>query len=148
MTPSTESCLILQKLKTKFRKLLKKTEGQNIHPEHKIAKGVFGCENNPSNGPRTKLPKRGKDAKKVHVCSDRIKRAEQRLQIGNSFQTLADLKDDDMAISHDIQKPSVKTKIIPILPPPPPPMTNSVIQWNCRGLRPTFDELTILTYYI
>ena len=23
-------------------------------------------------------------------------------------------------------------------------MTNSVIQWNCRGLRPNFDELSIL----
>ena len=23
-------------------------------------------------------------------------------------------------------------------------MTNSVIQWNCRGLRPNFDELTLL----
>ena len=65
---------------------------------------------------------------------------EQRLQIGNSFQTLADLEDDDMDISHDIQKPSIKTKITPILPL----MTNSVIQWNCRGLRPNFDELTLL----
>ena len=23
-------------------------------------------------------------------------------------------------------------------------MTNSVIQWNCRGLRPNFDELSLL----
>ena len=23
-------------------------------------------------------------------------------------------------------------------------MTNSVIQWNCRGLRPNFDEISIL----
>ena len=41
----------------------------------------------------------------------------ERLQISNSFQTLADLGDDDMDISHDIQKPPIKTKITPILPP-------------------------------
>ena len=71
---------------------------------------------NPTNGSNTSLPKIVKDTKKVHVCSDRIKMAEQRLQIGNSFQTLADLEDDDMDISHNIQKPSIKTKITPILP--------------------------------
>ena len=85
---------------------------------------------NPSNGSSTSLPKTGKDTKKV----------EQRLQIGNSFQNLTDLEDDDMDISHDIQKPPIKTKITPILPP----MTNSVIQWNCRGLRLNLDELTVL----
>ena len=67
----------------------------------------------PSNGSRTSLPKTGKDTKKVHVCSDRIKKAEQCLQIGNNFQTLADLEDDDM----DIQMLPIKTKITPILLP-------------------------------
>ena len=69
----------------------------------------------PTNGWSSSLPKTVKDTKKVHVCSDRIKKAEQRLQIGNSFQTLADLEDDDMDISHGIQKPPIKTKITPIL---------------------------------
>ena len=45
-----------------------------------------------------------------------------------------------MDISHDIQNPPIKTKITPVLPP----MTNSVIQWNCRGFKPNFDELTLL----
>ena len=72
---------------------------------------------NPTDGSSTSLPKTVKDTKKVHVCSDRIKKAEQRLQIGNSFQTLTDLEDDDRDISHDIQKPPIKTKITPILPP-------------------------------
>ena len=71
----------------------------------------------PTNGSSSSLPKTVKDTKKVHVCSDRIKKAEQRLQIRNSFQTLADLEDDDMDISHDIQKSPIKTKITPILPP-------------------------------
>ena len=71
----------------------------------------------PTNGSSSSLPKTVKDTKKVHVCSDRIKKAEQRLQVGNSFQTLADLEDDDMDISHDIEKPPIKTKITPILPP-------------------------------
>ena len=71
----------------------------------------------PTNGSSSSLPKTVKDTKKVHVCSDRIKKAEQRLQVGNSFQTLADLEDDDMDISHDIDKPPIKTKITPILPP-------------------------------
>ena len=65
---------------------------------------------------------------------------EQHLQIGSNFQTLADLEDDDMDISHDIQNPPIKTKITPIHPP----NHLSVIQWNCRGLRPNFYELTIL----
>ena len=30
------------------------------------------------------------------------------------------------------------------LPPYFPLMTNSVIQWNCCGLRPNFDELSLL----
>ena len=68
-------------------------------------------------GVHSSLLKTGKDTKNIHVYSDRIKMAEQRLQIGNSFQTLADLEDDDMDISHDIQKPPIKTTITPILPP-------------------------------
>ena len=71
---------------------------------------------NPPNGSSTSFPKTGKDTNKIHVCSDRIKKAEQRLQVGNIFQTLADLEDDDMDISHDIQKTPIKTKIAPILP--------------------------------
>ena len=62
---------------------------------------------NPPNVLSTSLSKTGKDTKKVHVCSDRIKKAE-RLQIGNIFQTLVDLEDDDMDISHDIQNPPIQ----------------------------------------
>ena len=63
----------------------------------------------PPNGSSSSLPKTEKDTKKVHVCSDRIKKAEQRLQIGNSFQILADLE-DDMDISHDIQNHQLKQR--------------------------------------
>ena len=60
--------------------------------------------------------KQEKTPQKVHVSSDRIKNAEQRLQIGNSFETIADLGDDDMDISYDIQQPPAETNI-PIFPP-------------------------------
>ena len=46
----------------------------------------------------------------------------------------------DTVHNHPQSKKSPKKKIIPILPL----MTNSVIQWNCRGLRPNFDELNLL----
>ena len=89
-----------------------------------MQKGVFGVKQiykwveheSPQNSKKKKKKKRKR--KKGHVCSNRIKKkAQQRLQIGNSFQTLADLEDDDMDISHDIQKPPIKTNITPILPP-------------------------------
>ena len=58
--------------------------------------------------------------------------------------TLADLGDEGMDICQEgflrYKKPPANAKINPILPP----MTNSVIQWNCRGLRPNFDELSLL----
>ena len=113
ITPSTESCLILQKLNVQKAAKIQKDK---TFIQNKELQTVSLDVKHPSNGSSTNHSKRGKDAKKVHVCSDRIKRAEQRLQIGNSFKPLAELEDDDMAISHDIQKPSVMTKIIPILP--------------------------------
>ena len=72
---------------------------------------------NLSNWSSTGLPNTGKDTKKVHVCSDRIKKAEQGLQISNNFQNLADLGDNDMDVSDQIQNPPAKTKIIPVLSP-------------------------------
>ena len=79
------------------------------------------------------------------VCSGRLKKAEQHIiPISNSYNTLADLGDEGMDICQEVflrnKKPPAKAKINPILPL----MTNSVIQWNCRGRRPKFDELSLL----
>ena len=60
MMPSTESCLILQKL-NKYRMLLKKRERQNSNSEQRIAKRCPWIKKNPSNGLSTSLPKSEKD---------------------------------------------------------------------------------------
>ena len=73
---------------------------------------------NPQNRSSTSLPKTEKDTKKTHVSSDRLKKAEQHLPIGNSYQTLADLGEDDMDVCLQTQRPPpAKSKITPILPP-------------------------------
>ena len=73
---------------------------------------------NPQNRSSTSLPKTEKDTKKTHVSSDRLKKAEQHLLIGNSYQTLTDLGEDDMDVFSQTQRPPpAKSKITPILPP-------------------------------
>ena len=89
-------------------------------------------------------PPNGKDTKQLSkdAYSGRLKKAEKQVvPTNNRYETLAEV-DDLMDISQDrpqTQK-SPKKKFTPILPP----MTNSVIQWNCRGLRSNFEELSIL----
>ena len=78
------------------------------------------------------------------VCSGQLKQVEQHLiPISNSYNTLADLGDEGMDICQESflsnKKPPTKAKINPILPL----MTNSIMQWNCRGLRPNFNELRL-----
>ena len=70
----------------------------------------------PSNGLSTSLYPRQERIPKGYYFFRPIK-TEQRLQIRNSFQTLADWKDDDMDVSHQIQKQPAKPKIIRILFP-------------------------------
>ena len=81
------------------------------------------------------------------VCSGRLKKAEQRLiPISNSYNTLAGLGDEGMDICQEgflrNKKHQQNLKVIPYFPL----MTNSVIQWNCLGIRPNFDELMIVKY--
>ena len=40
----------------------------------------------------------------------------------------------------DLSFKKLEVKLVPYFPL----MTNSFIQWNCRGLRPNFDELSLL----
>ena len=44
------------------------------------------------------------------------------------------------SVFYDIKSHQQKQRLIPYFPL----MTNSVIQWNCRGRKPNFDELSIL----
>ena len=74
--------------------------------EQRIAKGVLRLKKSII---WTSTTNRGKDTKKV--ITDRIKKAEERLQIGNGYHTLADLGDDDMDKCHDLQNTPVKLKI-------------------------------------
>ena len=74
----------------------------------------------------TGLPGTDKDTRKTNTTSDRLKKAEQRLQISNSYQTLTDLRDEDMDYIEK-KNPPAKTKKNPYVPL----TTNSVIQWNC-----------------
>ena len=76
--------------------------------------------------------------------SARLKKAEKQLvPTNNSYETLAEM-DDLMDIPEDRpqnkKSPKKNNKSLPYFPL----MTNSVIQWNCRGLRPNFDELSLL----
>ena len=81
------------------------------------------------------------------VCSGRLKKAEQRLvPISNSYNTLAGLGDEGMDICQEgflrNKKHEKNLKLIPYFPL----MTNSVIQWNCLGIRPNNDELMIVKH--
>ena len=71
-----------------------------------------------------------------------IKKAEKQVvPTNNRYETMAEV-DDLMNISQD--RPQTQKSPKHYLPPYFLLMTNSVIQWNCRGLRPNFDELSLL----
>ena len=48
---------------------------------------------------------------------------------------------DQPQLKHPPPKPKEKAKLMPILPPV---MANKLRQWNCWGLRPNFDERSLL----
>ena len=78
--------------------------------------------------PGPSLPQPGKDTKSnnKHRGSGRLKKAEKALvPISNSFETL------------DVDRIEIDPNCRHIQ------MINSVIQWNCHGLRPNFDELSL-----
>ena len=79
----------IQKAAKKITTTPKQNKRQNHNSEQRITKGVLGLKR--IHQTNTSLPKTRKSIRKAHVCSDRTKKAELRLQIGNSFQTLADL---------------------------------------------------------
>ena len=76
----------MKKLKDKYRKLLLLLKkGQAIQNKHSQQESLD--LKSPSTGLSTSLLKTEKDTKKVHVCSDQIKKAEHRFQVSNSFHT-------------------------------------------------------------
>ena len=103
--PNTKNCQMLRKLKNSYKK-----QPRNKNKKLKIKKL-------PSSRSSTGLPGTDKDIRKTNTTSDRLKKAEQRLQISNSYQTLTDLRDEDMDYTQTKRTPPAKTKITPIRPP-------------------------------
>ena len=75
-------------------------------------------QKNPPSRSSIGLPVTDKDTKKTNVSSDRLEKAEQRLQISNRYQTLADLRDDmDYHEYLQTKTPPGNPNITPTLPP-------------------------------
>ena len=111
MIANTKNFRISKKLKNKIKEQLRNKRKQQLG-------NLKGCPWITKIHKIGKDTKTGKDTKKTHVSSDRLKKAEQHLPIGNSYQTLADLGEDDMDVCLQTQRPPpAKSKITPILPP-------------------------------
>ena len=85
----------IEKTENQLQKADKKQK-QKTGSETKETSTVSLDSKNPSSRSSTGLPGTDKDTRKTNATSDRLKKAEQRLQITNSYQTLADLRDEDM----------------------------------------------------
>ena len=90
-----EKTLDIEKAEKQLHNTDKKKERKRAS-ENKESPQVAVELNNPSSRSSNILPKTVKYIKKTNVWSERIQNAEQRLRISNSYQTLADLRDDDM----------------------------------------------------
>ena len=99
------------------KQLQKAAKKQKQKTENKETSTVSLDSKHPSSRSSTGLPGTDKDTRKTNTTSDRLKKAEQRLQISNSYQTLTDLRDEDMDYIQTKRTPPAKTKITPIRPP-------------------------------
>ena len=129
----------------KTNKQIAKADSKQISKASQVSLDSRNPPKGLSGEPGPSKPTTGKDTKQLSkdAYSGRLKKAEKQVvPTKNRYETLAEV-DDLMDISQD--RPQTQKSPKKKLPPYFPLMTNSVIQWNCRGLRPKFDELSILT---
>ena len=112
--PNTKKLSDIEKTEKQLQKAAKK---QKQKTENKETSTVSLDSKHPSSRSSTGLPGKEKDTRKTSTTSDRLKKAEQRLQISNSYQTLTNLRDEDMDYIQTKRTPPAKTKITPIRPP-------------------------------
>ena len=82
----------IEKTEKQLQKAAKKQK-QNTGSETKETSTVSLDSKTSSSRSITGLPGTDKDTRKTNTTSDRLQKAEQRLQISNSYQTLTDLRD-------------------------------------------------------
>ena len=109
--PNTKNGQILRRLKNSYKK-----QPRNKNKKMKIKKLPQCPWILKIHQAGTGLPGTDKDTRKTNTTSDRLKKAEQCLQISNSYQTLTDFRDKDMNYIQTKRTPPAKKKITPICP--------------------------------